>query len=43
MRITIQVADKVGKEAQRLAENEKKSVSSIVTQAIEFFVHEKKR
>ena len=43
MRITVHVPDKVGKEAQRLAENEKKSVSSIVAQSIEFFINEKKR
>jgi hypothetical protein len=39
MRITVHVPDKVGKEAQRLAENEKKSVSSIVAQSIEFFIN----
>ena len=43
MRITVHVPDRVGKEARRLAENEKRSVSSIVAQSIEFFMNEKKR
>ena len=43
MRITVHLSDKLGKEAQRLAENENKSVSSVVAQSIEFFISEKKR
>jgi metal-responsive CopG/Arc/MetJ family transcriptional regulator len=43
MRITVHVPERVGKEVQRLAENEKKSVSSVVAQSIEFFINEKKR
>ncbi len=43
MRITVHVSEKIGKEVQRLAENEKKSVSSMVAQSIEFFIDEKRR
>jgi metal-responsive CopG/Arc/MetJ family transcriptional regulator len=43
MRITVHLPEKLGKETQRLAENEKKSVSSVVAQSIEFFINEKKR
>jgi len=43
MRITVHVPEKIGKEVQRLAENEKKSVSSVVARSIEFFIEEKRR
>lgn len=43
MRITVHVSEKIGKEVQRLAEDEKKSVSSVVAQSIEFFIDEKRR
>lgn len=43
MRITVHVPDKVGKEARRLAENEKKSLSSVVAQSIALFINDKKR
>ena len=33
MRITVHVPEKIGKEVQRLAENEKKSVSSVVARS----------
>jgi metal-responsive CopG/Arc/MetJ family transcriptional regulator len=43
MRITVHVPEKIGKEVQRLAENGKQSVSSVVAQSIEFFIDEKRR
>ncbi len=43
MRITVHVPEKIGKEVQRLAEKEKKSVSSVVARSIEFFIDEKRR
>ncbi len=43
MRITVHLPERIGKEVQRLAENEKKSVSSVVARSIEFFIDEKKR
>jgi metal-responsive CopG/Arc/MetJ family transcriptional regulator len=43
MRITVHVPEKIGKEVQRMAENGKQSVSSVVAQSIEFFIDEKKR
>ena len=41
MRITVHVSEKIGKEVQRLAEDEKKSVSSVVAQSIEFFIDDR--
>ena len=43
MRITVHIPEEIGKEIQRLATNEKKSVSSVVAQSIEFFIEERKR
>lgn len=43
MRLTVHVPDEMGKEVQRLAENEKESVSSVVAQSIKFFICERKR
>jgi hypothetical protein len=43
MRITVHVSENIGKEVQRLAESEKKSVSSVVARSIEFFIDEKRR
>ncbi len=43
MRITVHIPDEMGKEIQRVATNERKSVSSVVAQSIEFFIKERKR
>jgi hypothetical protein len=43
MRITVHIRDEIGKEAQRLAANEKTSLSSVVAQSVEFFIKERKR
>lgn len=43
MRLTVHISEEMGKEVQRLAENEKESVSSVVAQSIEFFIGERKR
>ena len=43
MRITVHIPEKIGKDVQRLAENEKQSVSSVVAQSIVFFIDQKKR
>ena len=43
MRITVHIPEKIGKDVQRLAENEKRSVSSVVAQSIAFFIDQKKR
>ncbi len=43
MRITVHVPENIGKEVRRLAENEKKSVSSVVARSIEFFIDETRR
>ena len=43
MRLTVHISEEMGKEVQRLAENEKESVSSVVAQSIKFFISERKR
>lgn len=43
MRITVHIPDEIGKEIQRVAANEKKSVSSVVAQSIEIFIRQRKR
>lgn len=43
MRITVHIPDEIGKEIQRVASNDKRSLSSVVAQSIEFFIKERKR
>ncbi len=43
MRFTVHISDEMGREVQRLAENQSQSVSSVVAQSIEFFISERKR
>ena len=43
MRITTHLPDSVARDAKTMAENEKKSVSSIVAEAITYYIAEKKR
>ena len=43
MRITTHLSDSIARDAKTLAENEKKSVSAVVAEAITYYVAEKKR
>ncbi len=43
MRITAHLPDPIARDAKTMAENEKKSVSSIVAEAVTYYIAEKKR
>jgi metal-responsive CopG/Arc/MetJ family transcriptional regulator len=43
MRITTHIPDHIARDAKTMAENEKKSVSSIVAEAVTYYIAEKKR
>ncbi len=43
MRITTHLPDSIARDAKIMAENEKKSVSSIVAEAVTYYVAERKR
>ena len=43
MRITTHLPDPIARDAKTMAENEKKSVSSIIAEAVTYYITEKKR
>ncbi len=43
MRITAHIPDPLARDAKMMAENEKKSVSSIIAEALSYYVTEKRR
>ncbi len=43
MRITTHIPDQIAREAKILAENEKKSVSSIIAEALAYYINKKRR
>lgn len=43
MRITTHIPDQIARDAKRMAENEKKSVSSIIAEAVTYYIAEKKK
>jgi metal-responsive CopG/Arc/MetJ family transcriptional regulator len=43
MRITTHVPDPLARDAKMMAENEKKSVSSIIAEALAYYITEKRR
>jgi metal-responsive CopG/Arc/MetJ family transcriptional regulator len=43
MRITAHIPDHVAKNIKTFAENEKKSVSAVISEAVQYFVYEKKK
>ncbi len=43
MRITTHIPDQIAREAKILAENEKKSVSSIIAEALAYYITEKRK
>jgi metal-responsive CopG/Arc/MetJ family transcriptional regulator len=43
MRITTHIPDPLGRDAKIMAENEKKSVSSIIAEALAYYITEKRK
>jgi hypothetical protein len=43
MRITTHLPDPIARDAKAMAENEKKSVSSIIAEAVTYYIAEKKK
>jgi metal-responsive CopG/Arc/MetJ family transcriptional regulator len=43
MRITTHLPDPIARDAKTMAENEKKSVSSIIAEAVTYYIAEKKK
>jgi len=43
MRITTHIPDPIAKDAKTIAENEKKSVSSFIAEALTYYITEKKK
>ncbi len=43
MRITVTMKEKLVDEVKRLAANEKRSVSSLISEAVEYYIREKKK
>lgn len=43
MRITVHIPDALAEEAKRMASNEKTSVSSFTSQALDFYINEKRK
>lgn len=43
MRVTVHIPDSLEKEVKKASKNEKRSVSSIIAEATEFYLKEKKR
>jgi metal-responsive CopG/Arc/MetJ family transcriptional regulator len=43
MRITANIPDQVAKNIRTFAENEKKSISAVISEAVQYFFYEKKR
>jgi metal-responsive CopG/Arc/MetJ family transcriptional regulator len=43
MRITTHIPDQIARDAKMMAENEKKSVSSIIAEAVTYYIAEKKK
>jgi metal-responsive CopG/Arc/MetJ family transcriptional regulator len=43
MRLSVSISERLGKTVKNVAENEKKSVSSLTTEALLYYLHEKKK
>ena len=43
MRVTVHIPERVNNEIKRSAEKEKKSVSSFIAEAVQYYIREKKR
>lgn len=43
MRITTHIPDQIARDAKMMAENEKKSVSSIIAEAVTYYIAEKRK
>jgi len=43
MRITTHIPDQIARDAKTMAENEKKSVSSIIAEAVTYYIAEKRK
>jgi metal-responsive CopG/Arc/MetJ family transcriptional regulator len=43
MRITTHIPDQIARDAKMMAENEKKSVSSIIAEAVRYYITEKRK
>lgn len=43
MRLSVSISEKLGKTVKNVAENEKKSVSSLTTEALLYYLQEKKK
>jgi antitoxin VapB len=43
MRVTVHIPERVNKEIKRTAEKERKSVSSFIAEAVQYYIRERKR
>ena len=43
MRLSVSISERLGKTVKNVAENEKKSVSSLTTEALLYYLREKKK